>query len=207
MSGNYYDDEFEKLKKELNNLKKEAGKDEEIDQENERIEKKRKQEEEIEEVEYQEKKAREIVDMSSVAAGGVGVIPIPFADAIPISGIQLNMIYQINEKFNVETEAKMIVSGLGTVIGASMIGRTVASNLLKFIPIVGSVASIGTAAAITKAMGEAYIITLKNLCVIWNLKMCKHVLVWLTMNQAKTQLTMISEVLNSPRIRTLLLVN
>ncbi len=33
--------------------------------------------------------------------------------------------------------------------------------------------------------------------------MCKHVLVWLTMNQAKTQLTMISEVLNSPRIRTL----
>ena len=97
MSGNYYDDEFEKLKKELNNLKKEAGKDEEIDQENERIEKKRKQEEEIEEVEYQEKKAREIVDMSSVAAGGVGVIPIPFADAIPISGIQLNMIYLINE--------------------------------------------------------------------------------------------------------------
>ena len=42
MSGNYYDDEFEKLKKELNNLKKEAGKDKEIDQENERIEKKRK---------------------------------------------------------------------------------------------------------------------------------------------------------------------
>ena len=165
MSGNYYDDEFEKLKEELNNLKKEAGKDKEIDQENERIEKKRKQEEEIEEVEYQEKKAREIVDMSSVAAGGVGVIPIPFADAIPISGIQLNMIYQINEKFNVETEAKMIVSGLGTVVGASMIGRTVASNLLKFIPIVGSVASIGTAAAITKAMGEAYIITLKNLCI------------------------------------------
>ena len=30
---------------------------------------------------------------------------------------------------------------------------------------------------------------------------------WFTMNQAKTQLTMISEVLNSPRIRTLLLVN
>ena len=154
MNGNYYDDEFEKLKEELNNLKKEAGKDEEINQENEIIEKKRKQEEKIEEVEHQEKKAREIVDMSSVAAGGVGVIPIPFADAIPISGIQLNMIYQINEKFNV-----------GTVIGASMIGRTVASNLLKFIPIVGSVASIGTAAAITKAMGEAYIITLKNLCI------------------------------------------
>ena len=74
------------------------------------------------------------------------------------------MIYQINQKFNVETEAKMIVGGLGTVIGASMVGRTVASNLLKFIPIVGSVAAVGTAAAITKAMGEAYIVTLRNLC-------------------------------------------
>ena len=41
MSENYYDDEFEKLKEELNNLKKEAGKDEEIDQENKIIEKKR----------------------------------------------------------------------------------------------------------------------------------------------------------------------
>lgn len=164
MTNSSSDAELRDLKEKLDNLKREMGKEEEIEEEKEREIKKKEKEEKIRKVERQEKSAREIVDTSSIAAGGVGIIPIPFADAIPISGIQLNMIYQINQKFNVETEAKMIVGGLGTVIGASMVGRTVASNLLKFIPIVGSVAAVGTAAAITKAMGEAYIATLRNLC-------------------------------------------
>ncbi len=164
MTNSSSDAELRDLKEKLDNLKREMGKEEEIEEEKEREIKKKEKEEKIRKVERQEKSAREIVDASSIAAGGVGIIPIPFADAIPISGIQLNMIYQINQKFSVETEAKMIVGGLGTVIGASMVGRTLASNLLKFIPVVGSVAAVGTAAAITKAMGEAYIVTLRNLC-------------------------------------------
>ena len=133
---------------------------EKLMEEEKELEKKKKKNE----INEKENEAREIVNLSSVAAGGVGVIPIPFADAIPISGIQLNMIYQINEKFGVELDAKTVITGLGSVIGASMVGRTVASNLLKFVPILGSAAGIGTAAAITKAMGEAYVKTLSNLC-------------------------------------------
>ena len=84
MTNSSSDAELRDLKEKLDNLKREMGKEEEIEEEKEREIKKKEKEEKIRKVERQEKSAREIVDASSIAAGGVGIIPIPFADAIPI---------------------------------------------------------------------------------------------------------------------------
>ena len=54
-----------------------------------------------------------------------------------------------------------------TGAGATIIGRTIVSNLLKFFPGVGSIAggviSAATASALTVAFGEAYIAALAHL--------------------------------------------
>ena len=64
--------------------------------------------------------------------------------------------------FDVKRDAlqSLVVAALG-VGGATVIGKTVASNLLKLVPGAGSVAggavSAGTAGVITLALGKAYI--------------------------------------------------
>lgn len=122
--------------------------------------------EELQEYEYNEmfEKANNIV-LSFVASTTVtGAVPIPFADAPLLIGQQVAMMFAINKifGFDVKRDAlqSLAVAALG-VGGATIIGKTVASNLMKLVPGVGTVAggavSAGTAGVITLALGKAYI--------------------------------------------------
>ncbi len=93
-----------------------------------------------------------------------GVVPIPFADAPLLIGQQVAMMIAINSVFEFDIERDALTSLATAAIGvggATVIGKTVASNLLKLIPGVGTVAggaiSAGTAGVITLALGKAYI--------------------------------------------------
>ena len=91
-----------------------------------------------------------IIHTASVACAAAGFIPIPVADAIPISAAQVIMIVSLGKTFDIEmteSAAKSIISA-----AATLIGRTVASSLLKFIPGAGWVASAAIAAGITEAI-------------------------------------------------------
>lgn len=122
--------------------------------------------EDIQEYEYQEmfEKANNIVLSFVATTGATGAIPIPFADAPLLIGQQVAMMIAINKvfKFNIERDAltSLATAAIG-VGGATVVGKTVVSNLLKLIPGAGTVAggaiSAGTAAAITLALGKAYI--------------------------------------------------
>lgn len=120
----------------------------------------------IQEYEHQQmiEKADNIVLGFATTTGATGAIPIPFADAPLLIGQQVAMMLAINTVFGFDIERDALASLATTVVGvggATVIGKTVVSNLLKFIPGVGSVAggaiSAGTAGLLTLALGKAYI--------------------------------------------------
>lgn len=118
----------------------------------------------IQEYEYQEmfEKANNVVLGFAASTGATGAIPIPFADAPLLIAQQAAMMVAINKIFDFDIERDALTSLASAVIGvATVLGKTVASNLLKLIPGVGTVAggaiSAGTAGLITLALGKAYI--------------------------------------------------
>ncbi|GHP67879.1 hypothetical protein JP0047_08530 [Helicobacter pylori] len=109
--------------------------------------------------------SKNIIHLASVAATGVGLIPIPFSDALAIAPIQAGMIYKMNDAFGVKIEDSVdasLITGLLGVTAVAQVGRTLVNGLLKFIPVVGSVAGGATAAIITEGIGFAYLKALKK---------------------------------------------
>ena len=87
-------------------------------------------------------------------AAGIGAIPVPCSDAVLLSGLQIKMVKDIFEKFGivasfVDYAAELIASRIAT-----QVGKSVAGNLLKLIPGVGS--AIGGAINASVASGVTY---------------------------------------------------
>lgn len=115
-------------------------------------------------------RAHKIVATAATGAGAAAIVPLPFADAASIVPIQVAMLASISMAFGLKTDKAMLstlVSSTITGIGATIVGRTIASNLLKFIPgggsVLGGLISASTASLITTSFGEAYIATLTYL--------------------------------------------
>ncbi|GAA7777096.1 hypothetical protein JP0174_04350 [Helicobacter pylori] len=95
-----------------------------------------------------------------VVSGAAGLTPIPFSDVLAIAPIQAGMIYKMNDAFGVKMKdsiATSLITGLLGVTAVAQVGRTLVNGLLKFIPVVGSVAGSATAAVITEGIGFAYL--------------------------------------------------
>lgn len=112
-------------------------------------------------LEEKKRRAQAAVATAVLAAAGEGAAPIPFSDCIPT---QLGMIASITVIFGFDVNKSIITALLSSTIGAggaTVLGKTVVTNILKFIPGIGTVAggtiSAGTAGVITAALGEAYI--------------------------------------------------
>ncbi len=115
-------------------------------------------------LEEKKRYAQAAVATASLAAAAEGAAPIPFADCALLIPTQLGMIASITVIFGFDVNKSIITALLSSTIGsggATLLGKTVVSNLLKLIPGVGSVAggaiSAGAAGVITAALGEAYI--------------------------------------------------
>ncbi|GAA9658954.1 hypothetical protein HpHCM55_06830 [Helicobacter pylori] len=113
--------------------------------------------------------SKTIIHVASVVAGSVGLIPIPFSDALAIAPIQAGMIYKMNDAFGVKIEdsvAASLITGLLGVTAVAQVGRTLVNGLFKLIPgvgsVVGAVISGTTAVAITEGIGFAYLKVLKK---------------------------------------------
>ncbi|UOR89652.1 hypothetical protein MPG17_03660 [Helicobacter pylori] len=104
--------------------------------------------------------SKTIIHVASVVAGSVGLIPIPFSDALAIAPIQAGMIYKMNDAFGVKMKDSVdasLITGLLGVTAVAQVGRTLVNGLFKFIPVVGSVAGSATAVVITEGIGFAYL--------------------------------------------------
>ncbi|MGL2503839.1 GTPase [Helicobacter pylori] len=125
----------------------------------------------IQKVKVQERKqamideSKKIIHLASGSDGAVGLIPIPFSDALAIAPIQAGMIYKMNDAFGMDLEesvAASLITGLLGVTAVVQVGRTLVNGFLKFIPVAGSVAGSATAVIITEGIGFAYLKVLEK---------------------------------------------
>ncbi len=115
-------------------------------------------------LELKKKRAQAVVTAAVAAAFGEGFMPVPFADAAMIIPTQITMLASITAVFGISVDQALLTCIVSSTVGAgsaTIIGRTIVSNLLKFIPVVGQAAGSAisgtTAALLTTALGEAYI--------------------------------------------------
>ena len=109
-------------------------------------------------------KAHMIVATAAAGAAATGAIPIPFSDAALLVPEQIGMLASITAAFGLPVEKGVISTIVSSTIGAAgatVLGKTIVTGILKCIPgagsVVGGVISGSVAAALTAALGEAYI--------------------------------------------------
>lgn len=110
------------------------------------------------------KKAQAAVAAAVTAAAGEGAVSIPFSDCALLIPTQISMIASITVIFGFDVNKSILTSFISSTIGtggATVLGKTIVTNLIKLIPgagsIVGGFISAATAGVLTAALGEAYI--------------------------------------------------
>ena len=91
----------------------------------------------------------------SVGAAAIAATPIPLSDAIPLTALQIKMSTDIFSVYGFScTSSNIIVELLKNKI-ISMVGKMLARNMVKLIPVAGSIANAAVASGITFAMGKS----------------------------------------------------
>ena len=97
------------------------------------------------------------------AAFAEGFNPLPFADAALLVPTQLAMLARLTVIFGIPVNKSLLtgtISGILGTGGATLLGRTIVANIVKFIPGIGTgvggTISGTTAAIITAALGFSY---------------------------------------------------
>ena len=108
--------------------------------------------------------AENAVAVAVATTAATGAVPIPFADAPLLIAQQVALMVTICKIYDINVEKdglKMLATTAIGAGGATVVGKSVATNLLKLIPGVGSFTggaiSAGTAGVVTLALGKAFI--------------------------------------------------
>jgi len=114
--------------------------------------------------EDKKKQVQAIVKRNMLWSLGVGAVPVPVFDLIGITAVQVKMLKEIAEVYNVsfsENKVKNVVFSLLGGIGSLELSKGLLSSVVKFIPGAGSIAGAVTlpitAAAVTYAIGNLFI--------------------------------------------------
>ena len=117
------------------------------------------------------KAARKYANRYVASAFGTGFIPIPCSDAPALVANQVAMLAHITTTFGLPIDKAFLSTVISSILGsgsATIAGKYIVSNLLKFIPItgqiLGSAISGTTAALLTAAMARAYIKVMIMVC-------------------------------------------
>ena len=109
--------------------------------------------------EDRQKKADKIIRNHIAWSMGAGLIPIPIADIFAVSAVQLDMVKQLANAYDIdfeETQGKALITSL---VGTS-IARVMASTAAKLIPgfgtVIGGAAMVTLSGASTYAIGEVF---------------------------------------------------
>ncbi len=119
-------------------------------------------------LEAKKRHAQAAVATATAAAFGEGFSPIPFSDCALLIPTQVAMIASITAIFGIEINKSIITGFVSATLGtggATIVGKTIAANLLKLIPGAGTLAggaiSGATAGLLTTALGESYILLME----------------------------------------------
>lgn len=121
-------------------------------------------------IDHKVKRAHKIVAGTIAGSFAEGFSPIPFSDAILLVPTQIGMIAAITVVFGKKIDDAVLTAFISSVLGTSgttIAGKTATSNILKFLPgvgtVIGGVISGSTAGILTMALGEAYIQLLRKM--------------------------------------------
>ena len=94
---------------------------------------------------------------ATVAA--TSIISVPFTDSVPLMALQVKMSYEIIKGYGIRTEGQQIAANLVGTSAVSVFGRSLASSLIRVIPVAGGIvnATVNTtvAASVTAVLGFA----------------------------------------------------
>ncbi|MEB0028951.1 50S ribosome-binding GTPase [Pseudomonas sp. MH9.2] len=117
-----------------------------------------------------EQAEKEVLAASTLAAVAAAS-PIPFSDAILLVPIQAGMLAKVGVTFGMDVSTSALTTLVMSAVGSgavTVVGRVLVTGLLKMIPgvgtVVGGAIAATTAAALTKALGAAYIAVLTDFC-------------------------------------------
>jgi len=96
---------------------------------------------------------REVIQIASIAAAAVSIQPIPMLDIALIAPIQIGMVQAIGRVHGYALDKKSVVEILSS-FGAGLVTQGVLLSTSKLIPIVGWLAAIPMAYALTWSVGE-----------------------------------------------------
>jgi uncharacterized protein (DUF697 family) len=103
--------------------------------------------------------ANDIIRNHVLLAMGASMVPLPGADVVALSGIQMDLVRSLCNNYNVEFSQTQVKAAIGVLIGTSMT-KLAAQRLLKFVPgigsLVGGLALAGFSGASTFALGEVF---------------------------------------------------
>lgn len=106
------------------------------------------------EKEIREKQAVAIIKKYSATAFGIVLAnPIPIADAVPLSALQILMIIHLGRLYNVKI-TKGVAAALASAIGTSLAGRAAFQLLISAIPGLKNLAGPPLAASLTYTIGR-----------------------------------------------------
>ena len=93
------------------------------------------------------------------AVAATSIISVPFTDSVPLMALQVKMCYEIIKGYGIRTEGQQIAANLVGTSAVSVFGRSLASNLIRVIPVAGGIvnATVNTtvAASVTAVLGFA----------------------------------------------------
>ncbi len=106
-----------------------------------------------------EKKCHIAIHAATTAAAAAGAIPLPMADAVPITAAQIGMIVSLGKIFDIAITQATAKSIAGIVM-AQKTGRFLFTNILKSIPgagtVAGGIVGASTAVALTEALADDF---------------------------------------------------
>lgn len=97
------------------------------------------------------------IHAAAATSGVCGAIPIPIADAIPMSAAQVTMVVALGKIFDQEI-TEVAAKGLIGAAASTFVGR----ELVKLIPVAGWAISAGVAATVTEAIGWILAVDMAN---------------------------------------------
>lgn len=104
--------------------------------------------------------AESVVRAVSGITGAIATVPIPVADIVPITGLQMSMIAVVAHISGREMKLKNaweFALGMGLNVGVGLALRSMARTAVRFIPLAGSVIAAGIASSATYTLGQGAI--------------------------------------------------
>lgn len=111
-------------------------------------------------------KAKSVIKYYATAAAAIGGSPIPMSDAVLLTGLQTTMAAQIFNIYGLNNSLPTVLKQViqGRIV--SIIGKSLAGNLLKFIPGLGTIAGAAINAAVATTITYSMGYALMKLCKI-----------------------------------------